>query len=73
MDSVIRISKAAKELAVSPQYLRMLERERRISPKRHYFNGRVRMWFDVALLQRMSFGSPPDRLRTAENELGAKR
>ncbi len=73
MNSVIWIFKAAKESAVSPQYLGMLERQGRLPPARRYFNGRVYMRFDVALLNRRDAGSCPDRLRTAEEALGAKR
>lgn len=72
MDGVIRISRAADSLGVSPQYLRMLEWEGRIPPARRDFNGRIYTEFDIALLRSMGIGSRPARLRSVEEVAGGK-
>ncbi len=71
MDGVLRISQAARELGVSPQYLRMLEWEGRIPPAHRDFNGRIYTAFDVALLRSMGVGSRPEKLKRAEDVLEA--
>jgi hypothetical protein len=71
MSGVIHISEAAEKLGVTPQYLRMLEQQRRIPPARRDFNGRIYSEFDIALLQSMGVGSRPSRLKRAEEVLGA--
>jgi len=70
MDSAIRIGRVARELHVSPQYLRMLEWQGRIPPARRDFNGRVYSEFDIALLKNMGVGSRPRKLKRAEEVLG---
>jgi DNA-binding transcriptional MerR regulator len=71
MDDVLRISQVAKELSVTPQYLRMLEWEGRIPPVRRDYNGRIYTECDITLLRRMGVGSRPHSLRRAEEILGA--
>ena len=66
MDSVVHISKAAKQLEVTPQYLRMLEWEGRVPPVRRDLNGRVYSKLDIALLRSMGIGSRPRRLKKSE-------
>jgi len=66
MDNVIRIGRVARELHVSPQYLRMLEWQGRIPPVRRDYNGRVYSPFDIALLKSMGIGSRPRKLKRAE-------
>lgn len=70
MDSVTRISEAARQLDVTPQHLRMLEWQGRIPPAHRDFNGRVYSEFDIALLRRMGVGSRPRKLKRAEEVLG---
>jgi DNA-binding transcriptional MerR regulator len=70
MSGQIRISRAAEELGVSAQYLRMLEWQGRIPLARRDFNGRVYTEFDIALLRSMGVGSRPRKLKRAEEVLG---
>jgi DNA-binding transcriptional MerR regulator len=70
MNGETRISKAARELGVSPQYLRLLEWEGKIPPARRDLNGRLYTDFDIALLRSMGVGSRPQRLKRAEEVLG---
>lgn len=70
MDSVIRIGRVARELHVSPQYLRMLEWQGRIPPARRDYNGRVYSESDVTLLRSMGIGSRPRKLKRAEEVVG---
>ena len=72
MDSVIRISRVAEELGVSPQYLRILEWQGIIPPARRDFNGRVYSELDIALLRAMGVGSRPRKLKSAEEVVGAQ-
>jgi DNA-binding transcriptional MerR regulator len=71
MDSVIRISQAAEELGVSPQYLRILEWQGIIPAVRRDFNGRIYSELDIALLRAMGVGSRPARLKSAKEVVGA--
>jgi DNA-binding transcriptional MerR regulator len=71
MDGVIRISHVAKELGVSPQYLRILEWQGIIPPARRDFNGRLYSELDIALLRAMGVGSRPRKLKRAEEVVGA--
>jgi hypothetical protein len=73
MNDDVRISEAARQLHVSPQYLRLLEWEGKIPPARRDFNGRIYTEFDLALLRSMGVGSRPRRLKRAEEVLGAAR
>jgi DNA-binding transcriptional MerR regulator len=70
MNRNVHISEAAKELGVSPQYLRMLEWEGRILPARRDFNGRIYSEFDIALLKSLGVGSRPRKLKTPQEALG---
>jgi DNA-binding transcriptional MerR regulator len=70
MDRNVHISEAARELGVSPQYLRMLEWEGRILPARRDFNGRIYSEFDIALLKSLGVGSRPRKLKTPQEALG---
>jgi len=69
MDQGVRISKAARALGVSPQYLRLLEWEKRIPAARRDFSGRFYTSFDIALLKSMGVGQRPRRLKRAEEVL----
>jgi DNA-binding transcriptional MerR regulator len=70
MERNVHISEAARELGVSPQYLRMLEWEGRILPARRDFNGRIYSEFDIALLKSLGVGQRPRKLKRAEDVLG---
>jgi MerR HTH family regulatory protein len=64
------ISEASRQLGVSPEHLRALEREQRIPPARRDFIGRIYSEFDIALLKRLGVGSRPRRLKAPEEVLG---
>jgi hypothetical protein len=64
--AVWHIGGVSRQLGVSPEHLRTLEREGRIPPARRDFNGRVYSEFDIALLRALGVGSRPRRLKTAE-------
>ncbi len=68
----MHISQAARELGITPQHLRTLERQGRIPPARRDFNGRTYTPFDIALLKNVGIGSRPARLRTVEEALGGQ-
>jgi DNA-binding transcriptional MerR regulator len=68
MDGV-HISEAAKRLSVTPQYLRMLEWQGRITQARRDFNGRIYSDFDIALLKSQGVGSRPRNLKRPEEVL----
>ena len=72
MEDVIRISRLAKELGVSAQYIRMLESQGRIPPARRDFNGRIYTQFDIELLRAMGVGNRPEKLKRAEEVLGVR-
>jgi len=69
MANLMHISAAAEQLGVTPQHLRVLERQGRIPPARRNFNGRIYSSFDIALLRNMGVGTHPRRLRAAEEVL----
>lgn len=71
MDSVLHISEAARRLSVTPQHLRVLEWRGRIPPARRDFNGRIYSELDIALLKSMGVGQRPQKLKRAEEVLGA--
>ena len=71
MNDVLRISEVAKQLQVSPHYLRLLEWEGRVPPDHRDFNGRIYTSFDVALLRSMGVGTRPRKLKRAEDVLEA--
>ena len=64
------ISEASRQLGVSPEHLRALEREGRVSPARRDLNGRIYSDFDIALLKSLGVGSRPRKLKTPEEVLG---
>jgi DNA-binding transcriptional MerR regulator len=69
MDSVIRISEAARRLGVAPHYLRLLEWEGRIPAVRRDFSGRIYTEFDIALLKALGVGQRPRNLKRVEEVL----
>jgi DNA-binding transcriptional MerR regulator len=73
MNDDVRISEAARQLRVSPQYLRLLEWEGKIPPARRDYSGRVYSRFDIALLKGIGVGLRPRQLRRAEEVLEAAR
>lgn len=73
MGSVVHISEAARQLDVTPQYLRVLERQGRIPAARRDLNGRIYTPLDIALLRNMGVGARPKHLRSAEEVLGVQR
>jgi DNA-binding transcriptional MerR regulator len=73
MDQGVRISKAARALGVFPQYLRLLEWEKRIPVARRDLSGRFYTSFDIALLRSMGVGQRPRKLKRAEDVLGGVR
>ncbi len=67
----VRIGQTAKELGVTPQYLRILEYQGRIPPARRDFGGRLYGEFEVRLLKNpLGVGTRPEQLRTLEEVLG---
>ena len=64
------ISEASRQLGVSPEHLRALEREGRVPPARRDLNGRIYSDFDIALLKSLGVGSRPRKLKTPEEVLG---
>ena len=70
MNGVVHITEAARQLGVTPYYLRMLEWQGRIPPARRDFNGRVYSELDIAMLRSMGVGSRPRRLKPAEEVVG---
>jgi DNA-binding transcriptional MerR regulator len=73
MTSVVHIGAAAQQLGVTPEHLRVLEREGRIPTARRDFNGRIYAQFDIALLRSMGVGQRPRKLKRAEDVLGGVR
>jgi hypothetical protein len=64
--ALYHIGGASRQLGVSPEHLRALERAGRIPQARRDFNGRVYTEFDIALLRSMGVGQRPRRLKQAE-------
>jgi hypothetical protein len=67
----LHIGEVARRLGVTPQHLRILEREGRIPLARRDFNGRVYTEFDIALLRSMGVGSRPSKLKRVVEVLRA--
>ena len=67
------IGEASRQLGVSPEHLRTLERNGRIPTPRRDLNGRVYTSFDIALLRSMGVGRRPRKLRRADEVLEALR
>jgi DNA-binding transcriptional MerR regulator len=72
MIDVVHIAEAARQLRVTPQHLRMLERQGRIPPARRDLNGRIYTQFDIALLKSIGVGTRPRRLRLVEELFGGR-
>lgn len=70
---VLHIGEAAKQIGVTPEHLRNLERTGRIPAARRDFNGRIYSEFDIALLKSLGIGQRPRRLKRAEDVLEAAR
>lgn len=73
MDGAIQISEAARQLGVTPHYLRLLEWEGRVPPARRNLKGRIYTPSDIALLRTIGVGLKPDRLKSPEELMGASR
>lgn len=73
MNGAVRISEAAKQIGVSPHYLRLLEWEGRTPAARRDLNGRFYTPFDIALLKSMGVGRRPQRLLSAKQALEGAR
>lgn len=65
------IGEASRQLGVSPEHLRTLERCGRVPAARRDFNGRIYSEFDIALLKSLGIGSRPRRLKSPKEVLGA--
>lgn len=73
MDRELHIAQAAARLGVTPGYLRLLERQRRVPPaRRDAFGARTYSGFDIAVLKSVGVGSG-QRLRRPEEALEATR
>lgn len=64
------ISEADRQLGVSPEHIRTLEREERIPPARRDFNGRIYSDFNIALLKSLGVGSRLRKLKRMEEVFG---
>jgi DNA-binding transcriptional MerR regulator len=64
MKDVVHIGAASRELGVTPEYLRLLERQGRIPRARRDHNGRIYGEADLRYLRVLGIGSRPRRLRT---------
>ncbi len=64
------IGKAARQLGVSPEHLRALERDGRIPTADRDRNGRIYSEVDIILLKSLGIGSRPRRLKRPEEVLG---
>ncbi len=70
MSNEVYIGTAARALSVSPEFLRTLEREKRIpTPRRDAGGRRLYGQDDLTLLRSMGVGSRPRRLKSAEEVL----
>ena len=69
--ALYHIGEASRQLGVSPEHLRTLERDGRIPPPRRDNNGRIYTELDIALLRSMGVGGRPRRLKRPEDVLGA--
>jgi DNA-binding transcriptional MerR regulator len=73
MSELAHIGEVADRLGVSPEHLRVLERQGRIPPARRDLNGRIYTEFDITLLRSMGVGSRPRKLKRAEEVLEGSR
>lgn len=69
MSDVVHISEAARQLGVTPHYLRLLEWEGRIPQARRDLNGRVYTESDLTLLKVLGVGQRPERLKQLDEVL----
>jgi DNA-binding transcriptional MerR regulator len=69
----IHIGAASRELGVTPEYLRLLERRGRVPRARRDWNGRVYGETDLRFLKALGVGFRPRRLKTAAEALEAAR
>jgi len=70
---MVHISEAARQLDVTPEHLRNLEREGRIPTPRRDYNGRIYSAFDLVLLKGLGVGTRPRRLKRPEEVLSVGR
>jgi DNA-binding transcriptional MerR regulator len=67
MEDEIYIGTVARQLSVSPEFLRTLERQNRIPvPRRDATGRRLYSQDDLMLLRRIGIGSRPRRLKSVE-------
>jgi len=71
--ALYHIGEASRQLGVSPEHLRALERNGRIPPPRRDYNGRIYTELDIAILRNLGVGDRPRRLKRPEEVLGAAR
>ncbi len=69
MDDAVHIGEAARQLGVSPEHLRNLERAGRIPKPQRDYNGRVYSDFDLALLRALGVGARPRKLKRSGDVL----
>lgn len=67
MTKGVHIGTASRELGVTPEYLRLLERQGRIPRVRRDRNGRVYSELDLDLLRSLGVGRRPRKLRTGKD------
>ncbi len=70
MEGVVHIGEAARQLGVSPEHLRNLERAGRIPKPRRDCNGRVYYKADLELLKALGVGARPRQLLSVEEVWG---
>ena len=68
---LFHIGEASRQLGVSPEHLRALERTGRIPVANRDHNGRTYSSLDIAFLRALGVGSRPRRLRRPEDVLDA--
>jgi DNA-binding transcriptional MerR regulator len=73
MQRDMHITEAAQQLGITAHHLRVLEWKGKVPPARRDLNGSVYYEFDIALLRSIGVGSRPQRLKCAEEVLGASR
>ena len=69
VDEVMHIGQAARVLRVTLDYLRALERAKRIPVAPRDYNGRTYTEADIALLRKLGIGLWPRRLRSVSEVL----
>lgn len=66
----MHIGEAARQLDVTPEHLRNLEREGRIPKPQRDYNGRIYSAVDLALLKALGVGDRLRKLKQPEEVLG---